>query len=223
MVCLSLNALSDPFAFFFFFSSWGTTPAVLGLFIFFFLYFPFFFVRKNKTIEWIWTFHFFVFSFVDFWFCIVAQIVFCVWTFWTITGAFLTLADLYFCCKCCKTVDKTVYNLLRQPFFGRLQCRARFCKGFAVLTFLIHACCSYNLNNKTCCWRMVVFYTSRSGTDAHIYQAQVLLLQAGNIRNYRLNFSSKIKQLKMLKTWSNNHAVSSLKSWVEKNECNVMV
>lgn len=30
---------------------------------------------------------------------------------------------------------KTVYNLLRQPFFsGRLQCRARFCKGFAVLT-----------------------------------------------------------------------------------------
>lgn len=57
-----------------------------------------------------------------------------------------------FCCKCCKTVDKTVYNLLRQPFLGRLQCRATFCKGFAVLTFLIHACCSYNLNNKTCCW-----------------------------------------------------------------------
>lgn len=24
-----------------------------------------------------------------------------------------------FCCKCCKTVDKTVYNLLRQPFFGK--------------------------------------------------------------------------------------------------------
>lgn len=88
------------------------------------------------------------------WFCTVAQIVF---EHFERYRCFSYISLFVFCCKCCKTVHETVYNLSRQPFLGRLECRARFCKGFAVLTFLIHACCSYYLNNKTCCWQMFDF------------------------------------------------------------------
>lgn len=51
------------------------------------------------------------------WFCIVPQVVF-VYTFWKITGAFfLTLADLYFAVKCCKTVDKNCLQFVATAIF----------------------------------------------------------------------------------------------------------
>lgn len=60
------------------------------------------------------------------------------------------------CCKCCKTVGlkkskkkKTVYNSSQQPFFWRdLSVEPDFVKAL-LYWFLIHACCSYTLNNKT--------------------------------------------------------------------------
>lgn len=64
-------------------------------------FFPFLFCmernppQKKKTIEWIWTFHFFVFGLSTLILYSGTNCV-CVWTFWKITGAFLTLADLYF-------------------------------------------------------------------------------------------------------------------------------
>lgn len=64
------------------------------------LFFPPPFVRKKKNgLVTFWTFHFFCV-----WFCPLLTLysgttcVFGFRHFWTITGAFLTLADLYFCC-----------------------------------------------------------------------------------------------------------------------------
>ena len=119
-------------------------------------FFFFFFCMETKMAEWLWTFHFFVFGLSTLILYSGTNCVLCL-NILKDNRCFSYFSWFVFCCKCCKTVDKTVYNLLRQPFLGRLKCRARFCKGFAVLTFLIHACCSYNLNNKTCCWQMFLW------------------------------------------------------------------
>lgn len=110
------------------------------------------FCTETKWSSDFWTFHFFVFGLSTLILYSGTKLCLCL-NILKDNRCFSYFSWFVFCCKCCKTVDKTVYNLLRQPFLGRLRCRARFCKGFAVLTFLIHACCSYNLNNKTCCWQ----------------------------------------------------------------------
>lgn len=71
----------------------------------------------KKIVEWIWTFHFFVFGLSTLILYSATSCV-CVYTFWKITGAFfLTLADLYFAVKCCKTVDKNCLQFVATAIF----------------------------------------------------------------------------------------------------------
>lgn len=113
---------------------WGMTPAVLFFFSPSLLY-------GNKMVEWLWTFHFFVFGLSTLTLYSGTTCV-CVETFWKITGAFLTLADLYFAVSAVRLLIKLFTICCDSHFWDDFKCRARFCKGFAVLTFLIHACCS---------------------------------------------------------------------------------
>lgn len=104
MACLSFDALSDPFAFLL----RGTTPAIFSFLLL---------LCGNKIVEWIWTFHFFVFGLSTLILYSATSCV-CVYTFWKITGAFfLTLADLYFAVKCCKTVDKNCLQFVATAIF----------------------------------------------------------------------------------------------------------
>ena len=145
---------------------WGTTPAVLYFLLLLLLLLLLFCTETKWSSDFEHSISLCLVCLLRF--CIVAQIVFVVWTFLKDNRCFSYFSWFVFCCKCCKTVDKTVYNLLRQPFLGRLRCRARFCKSFGVLTFLIHACCSYNLNNKTCCWQMFDFHTVGAHVNNHL-------------------------------------------------------
>ena len=72
----------------------------------------------------------------------------CLWRHRSDKGAFLTLADLYFAVSAVRLLIKLFTLRCDSHLLGRLRCRARFCKGFAVLIFLIQACCSFDLTNK---------------------------------------------------------------------------
>lgn len=63
--------------------------------------------------------------------------------FKTITGAFLTLADLYFAVSAVRLLIKLFTICCDSHFWDDLYVEPDFVKAFAVLTFLIHACCSY--------------------------------------------------------------------------------
>lgn len=92
-----------------------------------------FFLYGNKMVEWLWTFHFFVW-FVYFdsvqWhkLCLCLNIL-------KHNRCFSYFSWFVFCCKCCKTVDQTVYNLLRQPFLGRLSVEPDFVKALLYWPF----------------------------------------------------------------------------------------
>lgn len=92
---------------------------------------------KNEA-EWLWTFHFCSVRLLRF--CTAAQTRFGILKD---HRCFSYFSWFVICCKCCKTVGlkkkKRKKNCLQYVataiFLERLVCRARFCKGFAVLTF----------------------------------------------------------------------------------------
>lgn len=148
-----------PFAFFnlVYFLWWGTTPDV-----FFSLY------ETNQLSEF-WTFHFFVFGFVLFLILYSGTRCVCVGTFWTITGAFfLSYFSWYVFFAVSAVRLLKLFTICRDShFFGEdFIVEPDFVKALLYWPFLIHACCSYDLNNKTCCWISLVWSRILCVTDS---------------------------------------------------------
>lgn len=84
----------------------------------------------------------------------------CVWTFWKITGAFLTLVDLYFAVSAVRLLKKLFTICCDSHFWEDLSVSPDFVKALLYWPFW-YMPVAVSLNNKTCCWQMFDFHTAK--------------------------------------------------------------
>lgn len=88
------------------------------------------------------------------WFCTVAQVCVCVETFWTITGAFLTLADLYFAVSAVRLLIKLFTICCDSHFWEDLSVEPDFVRALLYWHFWYMPVAVPIWIIKPCCWQM---------------------------------------------------------------------